>query len=263
MTQRILAISLLALFISNANADESLCQASYVGGMAPKILKTAISQKTQEICYEGYATQFSGVTRTPLWSADHLTKDRVANACTMKRHDAFHSDPNLSVDLRSELSDYARSGYDRGHMAPSADMPDLSSQTESFSLANMAPQLHANNAGIWEKLENGSRNLALSGHDVYMVSGPLFEGSKIKQLKKRVMVPTGFFKAIYDATSKQVGVYVTPNTAENTFTLISADDLAERVGIDIYPMLSSEEKSKAAQVISPAQRTNCGRRKKQ
>jgi hypothetical protein len=75
------------------------------------------------------------------------------------------------------------------------------------------------------------------------------------------MVRTGFFKAIYDATSKQVGVYVTPNTADNTFTLISADDLAERVGLDVYPMLSSEEKSKAAQVISPAQRTNCGRKK--
>lgn len=115
----------LALFISNANADESLCQASYVDGVAPKILNIKVSEKTQEICYEGYATKFSDITRTPLWSADHLTKDRMTNACAMKRHDAFHPDPNLSADLRSELSDYARSGYDRGHMAPSADMPDL------------------------------------------------------------------------------------------------------------------------------------------
>lgn len=262
MNQRILFI-ILALFISNANADESLCQVSYEGGVAPKILNTKVSQKTQEICYKGYATQFSGITRTPLWSADHLTKDRVTNACAMKRHDAFHPDPNLSVDLRSELSDYARSGYDRGHMVPSADMPDLSSQSESFSLANMAPQLHANNAGIWEELENGARNLALSGHDIYVISGPLFEGPNIKQLKQRVMVPTAFFKAIYDATSKQAGVYITPNTDEHTFTPISVDDLAQRIGIDVFPILPSEVKSKTSQVISPSQRTKCVRNTRQ
>lgn len=77
--------------------------------------------------------------KPPLWSVGHLTKDRLTNACCMKRHDAFYPDPNLPVDIRSELSDYVRSGYDRGHMAPSADMPDSSSQSERFLLANMAP----------------------------------------------------------------------------------------------------------------------------
>ncbi|POZ49605.1 DNA/RNA non-specific endonuclease [Methylovulum psychrotolerans] len=69
-------------------------------------------------------------------------------------------------------------------MAPSADMPDQQSQAESFSLANMSPQRHANNAGIWEELENGVRHLALSGHDVYVVSGPLFAGARLKRIKK-------------------------------------------------------------------------------
>jgi endonuclease G len=262
MIQRILAASILALVVSSACADESLCIVSYVDGVAPKILNTKVSQKTQEICYQGYATEFSGVTRTSLWSADHLTKDRVTNACVMKRHDAFHPDPNLPGDLRSELSDYARSGYDRGHMVPSADMPDSSSQSESFSLANMAPQLHANNAGIWEELENGARNLALSDHDIYVVSGPLFEGDNIKQLKQRVMVPTAFFKAVYDATAKQVGIYITPNTAEHGFIQISADALAQRIGIDVFPSLASELKSESFPVISAAKRTNCARNKK-
>jgi endonuclease G, mitochondrial len=257
MKSRILFAIVACFLFSAAHADQASCPASYANGSAPRILNEKMSAKTQEVCYQGYATRFSGVTRTPLWSAEHLTKDRITRACTMHRKDTFHPDPNLPAGLRSELSDYVRSGYDRGHMAPSGDMPTRKAQSESFSLANLAPQLHANNAGIWEELEAGTRNLALRGHEVYMVSGPLFEGAKVKQLKKRVMVPTGFYKAVYDATAQQAGVYVTPNTEEHTFALLSVDDLAKRAGIDPFPDLPAEVKSAKSQVITPAVRTNC------
>ncbi|WP_146054653.1 DNA/RNA non-specific endonuclease [Methylovulum psychrotolerans] len=48
---------------------------------------------SEEIGYSGYALRFSGITRTPLWSAEHLTAGRVADACVMNRHDKFHTDP--------------------------------------------------------------------------------------------------------------------------------------------------------------------------
>jgi endonuclease G len=175
----------------------------------------------------------------------------------MSRKDAFHPDPNLPKEIRSELSDYVRSGYDRGHMAPSGDMPTPSSQAESFSLANMAPQLHANNAGIWEKFENGTRNLAYAGHDVYMVSGPLFEGQTLQRLKERVLIPTGFFKAVYDATSGQAGVFVTGNGADQRYELISVDELAKRAGIDAFPGLPPKAKAGRQQVINPDKKTDC------
>lgn len=255
------ALPVLACFLlATAASAEPACPASYAQGTAPSIANEKMAAKTQEICYEGYATMFSGVTRTPLWSADHLTQDRVKQACTLSRRDAFHPDPNLPAGIRSELSDYQRSGYDRGHMAPSADMPAADAQKESFSLANMAPQVHEDNAGIWEHLENGARNEALAGHEVYVVSGPLFEGAELKQLKGRVMVPTGFYKAIYDASVNRAGVYLTPNTAEQTFTLISVADLAQRTGIDAFPDLPARVKAAASPVITPAERTACPRR---
>jgi endonuclease G len=204
MARRIPGFILFVSFFSNAFADAgpALCAASYLGGIAPKISNVKIGGKSQEICYSGYAVHFSGITRTPLWSAEHLTVGRVSAACVMHRHGPSHTDPYLAESFGSELADYADSGYDSGQMAPAADMPDRESQAESFSLANMAPQLHANKAGIWEELENGVRNLVLSGHDVYVVSGPLFEGADIKQLNDSVMVPTAFFKAVYDATAR-------------------------------------------------------------
>src|SRR6478735_1893015 len=104
-------------------------------------------------------------------------------------------------------------------------------------------------------LKNGTRNLALSGHDVYVVSGPLFEGAEIKQLKARVMIPTGFYKAIYDATTRQTGVFITPNTEEQTSAVISIDDLVKRVGVDVFPELPPEVKSLKTAVITPAKRT--------
>ena len=60
-------------------------------------------------------------------------------------------------------ANFARSGFDRGHLSPNGDMPDRDSQAESFSLANMVAQVHANNAGIWADIESAVRQLALRG----------------------------------------------------------------------------------------------------
>ena len=62
-----------------------------------------------------------------------------------------HADANLPNDDRAELSDYVRSGFDRGHMAPNGDMPTRSGQYESFTLANMVLQNPNNNRYIWER----------------------------------------------------------------------------------------------------------------
>jgi endonuclease G len=255
-TKRITVV-LLSLLPYLALAEQSHCVLSYQNSTEPKILNEKMAKNTQVVCYEGYATLFSGTTRTPLWVAEHLTKERISSACKLNRQDHFHPDPNLPEGMRSELSDYARSGFDRGHMAPSADMPTLNAQQESFSLANMVPQLHANNAGIWEELETSVRNLALNQHDVYVVSGPLFEGNKIGQLKGRVMVPTSVFKAIYDATANQAAVYITPNTNEQTYTVSNIDEITTRLGIDPFPSIPEAARKLNSNVISLTKKTKC------
>ncbi|MBC7375823.1 MAG: DNA/RNA non-specific endonuclease, partial [Burkholderiaceae bacterium] len=172
------------------------CPTYFAAGVAPTITNTKLKQRTQEVCFEAYAVLHSGISRTPLYSAEHLTRDKLEAAKTLSRKDSFHPEATLPARDRAELSDYSRSGYDRGHMAPNADFATRSAQAESFSLANMVPQVHANNAGIWAGIEGAARQLAINEGEVYVVSGSAFIGSDIQRVDN-VLVPTHIWKVLY------------------------------------------------------------------
>ena len=93
----------------------------------PVLVNPKLAALAQEICYDGYAVLHPGITRTPLWSAEHLTRARIKAARHVRRVNEFHPDPHVPPGERAELSVYARSGYDRGHVSPSGDMPDAQS----------------------------------------------------------------------------------------------------------------------------------------
>ena len=109
--------------------------------------------------------------------AEHLTTVQIMSAGMIRRHCRFRLDAELEPGTRAEL-DYRRSGWDRGHMAPDADMPhDDNAQLESCDLANAVPQAPRLNRGIWARIEEHVRRLALSHGDVFVVTGPGFAGS--------------------------------------------------------------------------------------
>ena len=128
----------------------------------------------------------------------------------LSRKDSFHPESALPAQDRAELSNYARSGYDRGPMSPNADFANRSAQAQSFSLANMVPQVHANNAGIWAGIEGAARQLATSKGELYDVSGPVFIGDDIQQVG-RVLVPTHLWKVLYSPKQQRAGAYVVSN----------------------------------------------------
>lgn len=200
-----------------------------------------LATKTQQVCYSSYGLIHSGVTRTPLTSAEHLTKERVT-APHPERQNAFHPDPNISPADRAELDDYARSGYDRGHMAPSRDMADEKSQYESFSLANMIPQNSDNNRHLWEGIESAVRDLAKRTGELFVVTGPIFYGSELKRLNGKVMVPTYVFKAIYDPSKNEAAAYLVKNTAGKDYAKISIADLDKLTGLNAFPKLPANVK---------------------
>lgn len=226
------------------------CASQLLGGLAPKLTNEALSEKTRKLCYTGFAVLNSGITRTPLWAAEHLTAERVRKADGIPRKNTFHADPNLPKDERSELTDYKGFGYDRGHMAPNADMPDAASQKECFSLANMVPQDGDNNSGLWRHIEETVRNMAERDGDIYVVTGPIFDGETVKQINDRVMVPTKIFKAVFDVKKQQASVFLVDNAPGDKYRVITLAQLEELAGIEVFPGLS--EKVRTAKLDLPA-----------
>ncbi|MGP5532744.1 DNA/RNA non-specific endonuclease [Psychrobacter celer] len=246
MNNSIMAVFAIVVGLLSAQADDfTQCSQSFYGGVYPEFTNTKLDKNTQALCMDGFAVMYSGVSRTPLWSAEHLDRRRLQQAKTIDREDSFHEESRLPKSMRASLSDYSGSGYDRGHLAPNANMATRSQQYDSFSLANIAPQSPRNNRYIWRNIESATRYLTQQYGEVYTITGVAFTGKKTKQLAERVLVPSHFFKAVYIPATNQAGVYYAPNDESERIEVISVDELTAKVGIDVLPVLDRQTKAQA------------------
>src|SRR5450830_757857 len=260
---RLLPLTLsLAACLAMPTWASTQCREQFAAGVAPTITNLKLKPRTQEVCFESYAVLNSGISRTPLYSAEHLTRANVEAAKTLSRRDSFHPENSLPAQDRAELSDYSRSGYDRGHMSPNGDMSNRSAQAESFSLVNMVPQVHANNAGVWAGIEGAARQLALSEGEVYVVSGPAFIGSNIQRIGN-VLVPTHLWKVLYSPAQHRAGAYVITNDDTRTYSSVTVSDLEKMIGVSLLPGLSQKIRDSGMDLPKPASQRGGKKRKSQ
>lgn len=243
----------LAAPVGTASAAPSACPGHFQNGAAPDLVKESLAAKTRELCYLAYATLHSGVSRTPLWSAEHLTADslQAAEALTRPSASAFHADPNVPAVERATLKDYKGTGFDRGHMAPNGDMPTEDAQQESFSLANMVPQAPKLNRKLWEAIESAVRIYAVTEGQLYVVTGPIFQGANLRRIGGRVLVPTQIFKAVYDPKQQQAGAYLVNNTDDSDYQSVSIAELERLAGIAMFPGLPDAVRTTAMTLPTP------------
>ena len=119
----------------------------------------------------------------------------------------FKENASIPPQFRSHLSDYVKSGFDRGHLVPAADVVTSEKNlTETFLLSNCTPQNIAFNRGYWAHFEKRVRSWTNLFSDIYILTGPLFLPQKEDDgyyVRYRVIgnppntaVPTHFFKGI-------------------------------------------------------------------
>jgi len=194
------------------------------------------------LCRLGYALSHDGDKKVPIWVAYHLTKEHMAG--THPRSDDFRPDPDLEPGQRAELADYKNSGYDRGHMAPAADMKwDARAMTESFLLSNMTPQVGIGfNRGIWAVLEEKIRDWTIARGELYVVTGPIFAPSGDKRIgTNKVAVPTHFYQVVFDPVRVEAIAFILPNKKLKSDTLptyiTSVDEVEKETGLDFLSEL--------------------------
>jgi DNA/RNA endonuclease G (NUC1) len=151
-----------------------------------------------------YALDYNDTTHEPNWVAWDLTSDDVGGS---GRSPDFYVDPTLPTGFYRVLTtDYSGSGYDRGHMCPSADRTVTSADNQfTFYMSNMVPQSPDNNQGVWASFETYCRTLAAAGNELLITSGPsglgattLASGVAVPGYtwKIAVVVPTGAGAAV-------------------------------------------------------------------
>lgn len=206
-----------------------------------------ISRPEQVIIHAGYSVSFNPKWKLPNWVSYELTEDETLG--NLKRTDKFIIDPDVKTQCATNR-DYSKSGYDRGHMAPAADMKwNTSVMKECFYFSNMCPQKHSLNAGKWKTLEEKVRDWAKKDSAIIVICGPIVKNGYQTIGENRIVVPQHFFKVIlspYKNGTKAIG-FIMRNCKETqplSNYSVTIDSIEQLTGIDFFSALPDDLENK-------------------
>ena len=232
----IIAAVAATYFCSNTSSGKQ--PIPITGNMLSVIIENG--QPAHLIHYHGMDVSFNPDAHIPNWVAWELNSSRVNGS--EPRNDNFEAD--TKVGGCPTPGDYKFSGYDRGHMAPAADMKwNKKAMSESFYLTNVAPQTHALNNGAWKRLEEKCRQWAMMDSVLYIVCGPVLTDELTERIGATgVAVPQRFFKVIvapYADPPRGIG-FIMPNGAVKggmQQAACSIDEVEAITGLDFFAAL--------------------------
>ena len=195
--------------------------------------------------HPGHSLVWDEMHHVPKWTAHIVLPDIMKGS--LARIDTFKPDPD--VKGRTDLFDeYWNSGFDRGHMVPSADMRWSQKALEATYLySNIAPQKAEMNRETWADLEDwGRRYVHYAQEKVFIVTGPvLAEGLPTLNTPttiEKVSIPVYCFKAFADlegAEKKGIAFVMNNGPAEKNMLsyAVSIDSVEKLTGLDLFPAL--------------------------
>jgi endonuclease G, mitochondrial len=141
-----------------------------------------------------YALSYNNAKLTPNWVSWQLNATWIG---TTPRVEAFRPDPDLPSNwYKVTPADYARSGYDRGHMTPSADRDNNpENQSSTYLMTNIVPQAPDNNRGPWVRLEEYCRKQVELGKELQIIAGVYGNKGAIGKTQK-ITVPETVWKVV-------------------------------------------------------------------
>lgn len=213
---------------------------------AAEIYKNIIPQENISefiIHHDFYSLGYDEDTEQAAWVMYEYTKEE-AKTPRVKRKDRFRPDPAIPTRSAS-LRDYKKSGFDRGHLAPAADMAFCTqAMRDSFFMSNMSPQRPKFNRGIWKKLEATVRRWATHDTIIVITAGVLNGEQYIG--RNRVLVPDEYYKIVYVPSQNKAIGFLLPNYGSKkklSSFVVSIDTIEEKTGIDFFSSLEDSHEN--------------------
>ena len=254
MRYLLISVVLMAAFIASTHRAVAACDRFTPYGQPvhrslPGDAGMAAAPAWTVICHAGQAVGFNPAHNVSDWAAFRLLRDDLLDPVA-ERTDNFRPDPEVPEGHQVVRSDYTRTGYDRGHLAPAASMKwSHDAMSDSFLMTNIAPQVGTGfNQHIWKSLERRMRQWACRRGALYVVTGPLYETRPIERIVYDgngdgeddngilVDVPSHFFKFAVDPNAMEAIGFILPNrklkTKDLPKYLTSIDDIEARSRLD-------------------------------
>lgn len=226
------------------------------GGSSIIVTHTAKLNKNLAVVGVNYSVEWDTELHAQRWSCYKMYATVNANNVdryvapdkdgTLSPSSQYPNDPDLPEQYRFTKDSYKNSGYDHGHICPSADrISSTETNYQTFYMTNMQPQNHAFNAGIWEDLEKQVRIWADKFDTLYVCKGGVIDNpsniiSYLGSGQNKIPIPKYFFMAVLGRKRndfKATGFYIAqdnhPSTSNKSYAATIAE-LQEKTGIDFF-----------------------------
>lgn len=204
-------------------------------------------RQEQIIHHTGYTVSYNKDLKLPNWVSYELTRNETKGK--EKRSNRFIADP-LVKGLIATNADYTHSGFDKGHMAPAADMKwSPQAMKESFYFSNMCPQHPQLNRRGWKNLEGKIRDWAIADSAIIVICGPIVAKQPKTIGKNKVVVPQQFFKVIlspYVKPMRAIGFLFNNKQAVEPLSTyaVTIDSIERLTNMDFFAPLPDEIENK-------------------
>lgn len=195
--------------------------------------------------HEGYTLHYRDQYKDAEWVAYPLLSYETTGDANRK-YEQFKPDPEVTNGTALS-SDYTRSGYDRGHLAPAADFKfSQRIMRETFFMSNITPQAPEFNRGIWGDLENQVRQWARRDNGLYVITGPVLKpGLPTIGKTNEVSVPEKFYKVILYCNKpdiRMIGFLLNNESSTKSLQafVVPIDFIEQLTGLDFFPKIPDD-----------------------
>lgn len=166
----------------------------------------------------------------------------------IKTGSAVEEDYFIKTPRADGKFDYKGFGFDRGHLAPSADFRwSQRALSESYLYSNMSPQRGEFNRDSWAKLEDMMRGYIYRNPNssLYIITGGVLKEGlpKIPEAKNNLIIPEQYYKIAVDVEKKRAIAFLMPNKKADyphESYATSIDEIEKLTGIDFFNALEDQ-----------------------